>query len=41
MEKMLPPQTRAGGGFEPPRVRQFTIFLENRVGRLQSLVRTL
>src|SRR5947209_17158153 len=37
-EVMLPPQTRAGGGFEPARVRQFTIFLENRVGRLQKLV---
>jgi hypothetical protein len=41
MEKVLPPQTEQGAGFEPPRVRQFTIFLENRVGRLQSLVRTL
>jgi hypothetical protein len=41
MEKVLPPQTQRGAGFEPPRVRQFTIFLENRVGRLQSLVRAL
>jgi hypothetical protein len=41
MEKMLPPQTQRGAGFEPPRVRQFTIFLENRVGRLQTLVRAL
>jgi len=41
MEEMLPPQTAEGAGFEPPRVRQFTIFLENRVGRLQMLVRTL
>jgi hypothetical protein len=37
-EVALPPQTRAGSGFEPARVRQFTIFLENRVGRLQKLV---
>jgi hypothetical protein len=37
-EVTLPPQTRAGGGFEPARVRQFTVFLENRVGRLQKLV---
>jgi hypothetical protein len=41
MEKVLPPETRAGSGFEPPRVRQFTIFLENHVGKLQSLLRTL
>ena len=41
MEEVLPPQTEHGAGFEPPRVRQFTIFLENRVGRLQSLVRVL
>ena len=26
-------------GFEPTQVRQFTVFLENRVGRLQQLVR--
>jgi hypothetical protein len=30
-----------GAGFEPTRVRQYTVFLENRVGRLTSLVRTL
>ena len=41
MEKVLPPQTERGAGFEPARVRQFTIFLENRVGRLQALVRAL
>jgi hypothetical protein len=41
MEKLVDPQTEQGAGFEPPRVRQFTIFLENRVGRLQSLVRAL
>jgi hypothetical protein len=41
MEEVLPPQTEHGAGFEPTRVRQFTIFLENRVGRLQSLVRAL
>jgi hypothetical protein len=41
MEKVLGPQTERGAGFEPPRVRQFTVFLENRVGRLQALVRAL
>ena len=41
MEEVLPPQTEHGAGFEPVVVRQFTIFLENRVGRLQTLVRTL
>jgi|SRR5947207_5207096 len=41
MEEVLPPQTQHGAGFEPTRVRQFTIFLENRVGRLTSLVRVL
>ena len=41
MEEVLPPQTESGAGFESTRVRQFTIFLENRVGRLQTLVRAL
>jgi hypothetical protein len=41
MEAVLPPQTERGSGFEPPRVRQFTVFLENRVGRLQSLLSAL
>jgi hypothetical protein len=41
MEDMLPPQTERGAGFEPARVRQFTIFLENRVGRLQALLSAL
>lgn len=41
MEAVLPPQTQHGAGFESTRVRQFTIFLENRVGRLQMLVRSL
>jgi hypothetical protein len=40
MEEILPPQTESGAGFEPVRVRQFTVFMENRVGRLQSLVWT-
>jgi hypothetical protein len=38
MEEVLPPQTQHGAGFEPTRVRQFTVFVENRVGRLQNLV---
>jgi len=41
MEEILPPQTQSGAGFEPTRVRQFTIFLDNRVGRLGMLVRAL
>ena len=41
MEEVLPPQTAEGAGFEPTRVRQFTVFLENKVGRLQTLVRAL
>src|SRR6187397_1167741 len=41
MEEVLPPQTQSGAGFELTRVRQFTIFLENRVGRLGMLVRAL
>src|ERR1051326_2012292 len=41
MEEVLPPQTLDGAGFESTRVRQFTVFLDNRVGRLQTLVRTL
>ena len=41
MEEILPPQTQSGAGFELTRVRQFTVFLENRVGRLQMLVRAL
>jgi hypothetical protein len=41
MEEALPPQTMDGAGFESTRVRQFTVFLDNRVGRLQSLVRCL
>jgi hypothetical protein len=41
MEDVLPPQTQEGAGFELTRVRQFTIFLDNRVGRLGQLVRAL
>ena len=39
MEESVLPQTQEGAGFEPTRVRQFIVFLENRVGRLQQLVR--
>jgi hypothetical protein len=39
MEELLPPPTETGGGFEPTRIRQFTNCLENKVGRLQQLVR--
>jgi hypothetical protein len=41
MEQVLPPLTQNAAGFESPRVRQFTIFLENKVGRLQMLFRAL
>src|SRR5450432_868183 len=41
MEETLPPQTEEGAGFERTRVPQFTIFLENRVGKLNALVRLL
>src|SRR5262245_35678664 len=41
MEEVLPPQTQEGAGFERTSVPQFTIFLENRVGRLNSQVRLL
>src|ERR1700722_8741404 len=41
MEETVLPQTQEGAGFEPAVVRQFTVFLENRVGRLQSLMRAL
>lgn len=41
MEQVLPPETASGGGFELTRVRQFTVFLENRVGRLMALLRAL
>jgi hypothetical protein len=37
-ELVLPPQTAGGAGFEAARVRQFIVFLENRVGRLQQLL---
>lgn len=40
MEEILPPATESGAGFEPPRVRQLTVFMENRVGRLLNLVRS-
>jgi hypothetical protein len=41
MEEVLPPQTEDASGFESTRVRQFTVFLPNKVGRLQQLVRVL
>lgn len=41
MEEILPPQTESGSGFERTGIPQFTIFLENRVGRLNPLVQLL
>jgi hypothetical protein len=39
MEEVLPPETEQGAGFESTRLPQFTVFLENRVGKLGPLVR--
>jgi hypothetical protein len=41
MEESVLPQTQEGAGFEPALVRQFTVFLENRVGQLQLLIQAL
>src|SRR4051812_20293261 len=41
MEEAVHPGTDSGSGYEPVTVRQFTVFLENRVGRLSALVRAL
>src|SRR5580698_424048 len=41
MEESVLPQTQEGAGFEPTLIRQFTVFLENRVGRLQAMVRAV
>lgn len=41
MEETVLPQTADGAGFEHTRVRQFSIFLSNKVGRLQHLIRCL
>ena len=38
MEGILPPKTKNGSGFEKASVRQFTIFLENRVGKMAFLL---
>ena len=38
MEGVLPPKTQSGSGFEPASVRQFTVFLENRVGKMAFLL---
>jgi hypothetical protein len=37
MSQMVPPETARG--YSPPVVRQFSVFLENKVGRLFELVR--
>jgi len=37
MSQMTPQRT--GQGYSPPSVRQFSVFLENKVGRLLDLVR--
>src|SRR5688500_13839587 len=39
MEGILPPMTQHGSGYERASVRQFTIFLENRVGKMVFLLR--
>jgi hypothetical protein len=40
MQEVLPPLTEQGAGSEPMQVRQFTVYMENQVGRLQQLVHT-
>ncbi len=41
MQDLLPPDTGTGAGFERTTLRQFNIFLENRVGRLSLLLHAL
>ena len=41
MEDILPPETGTAAGFERTTLRQFNIFLENRVGRLSLLLHAL
>ncbi|MCH2135806.1 MAG: hypothetical protein MK101_04390 [Phycisphaerales bacterium] len=36
----LPPETAMGSSFSVPLVRQFSVFLENRVGRLVDVLRS-
>ena len=38
MEDILPPETGTAAGFERTTLRQFNVFLENRVGRLSHLL---
>lgn len=38
MEDILPPETGTASGFERTSLRQFNVFLENRVGRLSMLL---
>ncbi|MEL7238460.1 MAG: acetolactate synthase [Planctomycetota bacterium] len=38
MEGTLPPKTQSGSGYERASVRQFTVFLENRVGKMAFLL---
>jgi hypothetical protein len=41
MEEVLPPATQRGAGFERTQIPQFTVFVENRVGRLTTVLRIL
>ncbi len=41
MQDILPPDTGTTPGFERPTLRQFNVFLENRVGRLSLLLHAL
>ncbi len=38
MQTVVPPKTEHGSGYEPASVRQFTVFLENRVGKMALLL---
>ncbi len=41
MQGVLPPKTQSGAGYEASSVRQFTVFLENRVGKMALLLNHL
>jgi hypothetical protein len=36
---LQPPETEQGGAYAPPSVRQFGVFLDNKVGKLLELLR--
>ena len=40
MSSSLPPMADTELGYAPPTVRQFSVFLNNKVGKLLELLRT-